>query len=55
VQPKLKVLSLFAGIGGIDLGLEATGGFETIAFCEKEPYAQRVLKKHCRTFQSLTM
>ncbi|WP_417831662.1 DNA cytosine methyltransferase [Terasakiella sp.] len=46
MQPKLKVLSLFAGIGGIDLGLEATGGFETIAFCEKEPYAQRVLKKH---------
>jgi DNA (cytosine-5)-methyltransferase 1 len=42
----LKVLSLFAGIGGFDLGLERTGGFKTVAFCEIEPFAQRVLKKH---------
>jgi DNA (cytosine-5)-methyltransferase 1 len=43
---KLKVLSLFAGIGGFDLGLERTGGFETVAFCEIEPFCQRVLKQH---------
>jgi site-specific DNA-cytosine methylase len=43
---KLRVLSLFAGIGGFDLGLERTGGFSTVAFCEIEPFAQRVLKKH---------
>ena len=43
---KLRVLSLFAGIGGFDLGLERTGGFRTVAFCEIEPFAQRVLKKH---------
>ena len=43
---KLRVLSLFAGIGGFDLGLERTGGFETVAFCEIEPYAQKVLAKH---------
>jgi DNA (cytosine-5)-methyltransferase 1 len=43
---KLRVLSLFAGIGGFDLGLERTGGFETVAFCEIEPFAVRVLNKH---------
>lgn len=42
----LKVLSLFSGIGGFDLGLERTGGFKTIAFCEIEPYCQAVLRKH---------
>jgi DNA (cytosine-5)-methyltransferase 1 len=39
----LRVLSLFAGIGGFDLGLERTGGFRTVAFCEIEPYACKVL------------
>jgi DNA (cytosine-5)-methyltransferase 1 len=43
---KLRVLSLFAGIGGFDLGLERTGGFETVAFCEIDPFCQRVLAKH---------
>ena len=43
---KLRVLSLFAGIGGFDLGLERTGGFETVAFCEIEPFCQKVLAKH---------
>lgn len=43
---KLKVLDLFSGIGGFSLGLERTGGFETVAFCEIDPYCQRVLKKH---------
>lgn len=43
---KHKVLDLFSGIGGFSLGLERTGGFETVAFCEIEPYCQKVLKKH---------
>ena len=43
---KLKVLDLFSGIGGFSLGLERTGGFETIGFCEIEKYPQRVLRKH---------
>ncbi|MDH5664704.1 MAG: DNA (cytosine-5-)-methyltransferase [Nitrosopumilus sp.] len=43
---KLKILDLFSGIGGFSLGLERTGGFETVAFCEIEPSAQKVLKKH---------
>lgn len=43
---KLRVLDLFAGIGGFSLGLERTGGFETVAFCEIEKFPQAVLRKH---------
>ena len=43
---KHKVLDLFAGIGGFSLGLDRTGGFETVAFCELDEKAQLVLKKH---------
>ena len=43
---KLKVLDLFSGIGGFSLGLERTGGFETVAFCEIEKFPRKVLKKH---------
>jgi DNA (cytosine-5)-methyltransferase 1 len=43
---KLKLLDLFSGIGGFSLGLERTGGFETVAFCEIEEFPRRVLKKH---------
>ena len=43
---KLNVLDLFSGIGGFSLGLEATGGFETKAFCELDKYCKSVLKKH---------
>ncbi len=42
----LKVLDLFSGIGGFSLGLERTGGFETVAFCEIDKKARLVLKKH---------
>jgi DNA (cytosine-5)-methyltransferase 1 len=41
----VKVLDLFAGIGGFSLGLERAG-FETVAFCEIDPYCQKVLAKH---------
>lgn len=42
---KLKVLDLFSGIGGFSLGLERAG-METVAFCEIDPHARKVLKKH---------
>lgn len=42
---KLRVLDLFSGIGGFSLGLERAG-METVAFCEFDKHAQKVLKKH---------
>lgn len=42
----MRLLDLFSGIGGFSLGLERTGGFRTVAFCEREPYCQRVLAHH---------
>ena len=42
----LTVLDLFSGIGGISLGLERTGGFKTVAFCEVDTYCQSVLRRH---------
>lgn len=43
---KLKVLDLFSGIGGFSLGLERTGGFETVAFCEIDPFCRERLSIH---------
>lgn len=40
-----QLLDLFSGIGGFSLGLERTGGFETVAFCDIDPFAQSVLKR----------
>ena len=42
----LKILDLFSGIGGFSLGMEKTGGFETVAFCEIEPHRRLILNKH---------
>ena len=42
----LKVTSLFSGLGGIDLGLEATGYYKTTLFSEIDPFCQKILKKH---------
>lgn len=43
---KLRVLDLFSGIGGFSLGLERTGGFETVAFCEIENYPREQVLAH---------
>jgi len=43
---KLKVLDLFSGIGMFSYGLEKTGIYETVAFCEWDEKCRRVLKKH---------
>lgn len=48
-----KVGSLFSGIGGIELGLERTGGFRTVWHCENDAYASAVLKKHWDSIPNL--
>jgi DNA (cytosine-5)-methyltransferase 1 len=45
LKEKMNVLDLFSGIGGFSLGLERAG-MRTVAFCEIDPFCQRVLAKH---------
>ena len=40
----MKALSLFSGIGGLDIAAHAAG-IETVAFCEIEPFAVKVLER----------
>ncbi len=44
----MKVLDLFSGIGGFSLGLESIG-METVAFCEQNPFCQKILAQHWPT------
>ena len=41
----MNALSLFSGIGGLDIAAE-WAGFKTVAFCERDDFCQKVLKKH---------
>lgn len=41
----INFMSLFAGIGGFDLGFERAG-MTPVAQCEIDPWCQKVLKKH---------
>jgi DNA (cytosine-5)-methyltransferase 1 len=40
-----RVVGLFAGVAGLELGLESAG-FSTIAFAENDPHASAVLAEH---------
>ena len=42
----LNTLDIFAGIGGFTKGLESTGGFRTVGFCEQNLHCQKVLARH---------
>lgn len=42
----MRVLDLFSGIGGFALGLHRAGGYETVGFCEIDPWCREVLRKH---------
>ena len=40
----MKVVGLFSGVGGLELGLKRAG-HETVSLCESDPAAQHVLRK----------
>ena len=43
----VRMLDLFSGIGGFSYaGEKLVGGYETVAFCEYDKHAQKVLRKH---------
>ena len=42
----MRVFDICSGIGGFSLGLHATGGFETVAFCEYDPFCKSILEKN---------
>ena len=43
----MKIVDLFSGIGGFSYAAEQiVGGFETVAFVERDEYCQKVLRKH---------
>jgi DNA (cytosine-5)-methyltransferase 1 len=46
MEKPYRVGELFAGIGGIGLGLERTGAFKVVWQVENDKYATDVLKKH---------
>ncbi len=42
----MRILDLFAGIGGFSLGLHrASKEFKTVAFCEMDPFCTQILNK----------
>ena len=45
LENKLNVLDLFSGLGGFTYGMDKTGGFETVAFCEIDEMCSDHLKK----------
>jgi DNA (cytosine-5)-methyltransferase 1 len=45
MMPHMSALSLFSGIGGLDLAAEAAG-IRTIAMCEKDAFCRSVLRRH---------
>jgi len=45
MKDSITALSLFSGIGGVDLAFEAVG-VETVAVCDVDPFCQETLQRH---------
>jgi DNA (cytosine-5)-methyltransferase 1 len=42
----LRMIDTFSGIGGFSLAARWVGGIKTIQFVEREPFCQKILRKH---------
>ena len=42
----MRMLDLFSGIGGFSLAARWAGGYETVGFCEMNPWCQTLLRHH---------
>jgi len=42
----VKIASFFAGIGGLELGLESALNAKTVFQCERDPFALSILDRH---------
>jgi DNA (cytosine-5)-methyltransferase 1 len=42
----LRLLDTFSGIGGFSLAARWLGSYQTVQFVERDPYCQRILRKH---------
>jgi DNA (cytosine-5)-methyltransferase 1 len=42
----LRMIDLFSGIGGFSLAARWTGDIQTVQFVEREPFCQKILRKH---------
>lgn len=42
----MTILSLFSGVGGIDCAVEHLTGYPTTHLVERDPFCQRVLRRH---------
>ena len=49
---KLKFIDLFSGIGGFRIGLERAG-FECIAYCDNDEYANKLYRNYFDTAKEL--
>jgi DNA (cytosine-5)-methyltransferase 1 len=48
----LRLLDTFSGIGGFSLAARWLGSYQTVQFVERDPYCQRILRKHRSTMTS---
>lgn len=46
LEPPLRLLDCFSGIGGFSLAADQLGGLRTVRFIEADPFCWRVLRRH---------
>ena len=52
---KLRLLDLFSGIRGFSIGAQATGRFETVAYCERDTHAVKTYPKDAIVHADITL